>query len=140
MGVEHQDQHSRLPRRSQLCRSCTQDRRGGGAGDRAEIAEITAGDVTTINQVARLMAWLQQHGCIMEKLDRKAIEKKLLDPELMPVVRRVLELRLGGAQAAVKKIDALLARAGDDDRIRGVSDITAQQRADGPAKDFSRKT
>jgi DNA polymerase len=32
---------------------------------------------------------------------------------------RVLELRLGGAQSAVKKIDALLARAGDDDRVRG---------------------
>ena len=34
-------------------------------------------------------------------------------------MRRVLELRLGGAQAAVKKIDSLLARAGDDDRVRG---------------------
>jgi DNA polymerase bacteriophage-type len=34
-------------------------------------------------------------------------------------VQRVLELRLGGAQAAVKKIDALLARAGEDDRVRG---------------------
>ena len=33
-------------------------------------------------------------------------------------VRRVLELRLGGAQAAVKKIDALLQRAGDDNRVR----------------------
>ena len=84
-----------------------------------EIAEISSGDVTSINQVARLMAWLQRHGCIMEKLDRKSIEKKLLDPELVPVVRRALELRLGGAQAAVKKIDALLLRAGDDDRVRG---------------------
>ena len=44
-----------------------------------EIAEISSGDVTSINQVARLMAWLQRHGCIMEKLDRKSIEKKLLD-------------------------------------------------------------
>jgi len=34
-------------------------------------------------------------------------------------VRRVLELRAGGAQSAVKKINALLARAGADDRIRG---------------------
>ena len=34
-------------------------------------------------------------------------------------MRRVLELRAGGAQAAVKKIGALLARAGTDDRIRG---------------------
>ena len=55
----------------------------------------------------------------VKKLDRKAIEKLLLDPELPPAVQRVLELRLGGAQAAVKKIDALLARAGDDDRVRG---------------------
>ena len=39
--------------------------------------------------------------------------------QLPPPVQRVLELRLGGAQAAVKKIDALLARAGDDDRVRG---------------------
>ena len=44
----------------------------------------------------------------------------MLDTELLPPpVRRVLELRQGGAQAAVKKIDALLAHAGDDDRIRG---------------------
>ena len=85
----------------------------------AEIAELTAGDVTSINQIAKLQTWLQQHGCIMEKLDRKAIEKKLLDPELVPAVQQVLELRLGGAQAAVKKLDALLARAGDDDRVRG---------------------
>src|SRR5262249_22033813 len=39
--------------------------------------------------------------------------------ELAPQVRQALELRLGGAQAAVKKIDALLARAGSDDRVRG---------------------
>src|SRR5262249_10766839 len=84
-----------------------------------EIAERTAEEITSINQITKLMLWLQQHGCIMEKLDRKAIEKKLLDPELVPAVRRVLELRLGGAQAAVKKIDALLARAGNDDRVRG---------------------
>src|SRR5262245_5458134 len=85
----------------------------------AEITEITKGDVTTINQIDKLQAWLQQHKCIMETLGRKAIEKKLLDPELMPAVQRVLELRLGGAQAAAKKIAALLARAGDDDCIRG---------------------
>ena len=64
------------------------------------------------------------HGCrsraaSSQKLDRKAIEKQLLDEELPAPVRRALELRLGGAQAAVKKIDALLARAGDDDRVRG---------------------
>jgi DNA polymerase len=84
-----------------------------------ELAELTAGEITSINQIAKLQAWLQQHNCIMATLGRKAIEKKLLDPELIPAVQRVLELRLGGAQAATKKITALLARAGDDNRIRG---------------------
>ncbi len=85
----------------------------------AELAEITGGAVTGINQVARMLQWLQQQGCTAQKLDRKAIEKLLDKEELPSPVRRVLELRLGGAQAAVKKIDALLARAGDDDRVRG---------------------
>ncbi len=84
-----------------------------------EIAEITGGDVTSINQVARLTAWLQAHGCTLQKLDRATVERQLGKDDLPPTVRRALELRLGGAQAAVKKIDALLARAGADDRIRG---------------------
>ena len=65
-----------------------------------------------------MSAWLQQQNCPAKTLDKKAIEK-LLAGELSPPVRRVLELRQGGAQAAVKKLDALLARAGADDRVRG---------------------
>jgi len=86
-----------------------------------EIAEVTAGDITGVNQIAKLTAWLQDHGCSLQKLDRKAIQRQLEkgDDELSPTVRRVLELRLNGAQAASKKISALLARAGGDDRIRG---------------------
>jgi DNA polymerase len=86
-----------------------------------EITEITAGDITSINQIAKLTAWLQDHGCGLQKLDRKAIERQLQkgDDELPAPVRRLLELRLGGAQAATKKIGALLARAGADDRVRG---------------------
>jgi len=42
---------------------------------------------------------------MLRKLDKKAIEKLLRDAELLPPsVRRVLELRQGGAQAAVKKL------------------------------------
>ncbi len=85
----------------------------------AELAELTGGAVTGINQVARMLQWLQQQGCTAKKLDRKAIERQVDKEELSSPVRRVLELRLGGAQAAVKKIDSLLARAGDDDRVRG---------------------
>jgi DNA polymerase bacteriophage-type len=85
----------------------------------AEITEITKGAVTTISQVARLLSWLREQGCGLDNLGRRTIEKQLQADDLSPQVRRALELRLGGAQAAVKKIDALLLRAGDDDRVRG---------------------
>jgi len=85
----------------------------------AELTELTAGAVTGINQIAKLVEWLKVQGCEATSLDRKAIEKLLGDDELAPSVRRVLELRAGGAQAAVNKINALLAQAGADDRIRG---------------------
>jgi DNA polymerase len=85
----------------------------------AELAKITNGAVTTINQVARLKSWLAQQNCVVDSLDKDAIEK-LLNGEDLPIpVRRVLELRQGGAQAAAKKISALLARCGCGDRIRG---------------------
>jgi DNA polymerase bacteriophage-type len=84
-----------------------------------KLQELTGGDVTSINQVARLTAWLQDHGCSLRKLEKKSIERQLDKDDLSAPVRGVLELRLGGAQAATKKINALLARAGKDDRIRG---------------------
>ena len=33
----------------------------------AELAEITGGAVTGINQIAKLQAWLQQQGCTVEE-------------------------------------------------------------------------
>jgi DNA polymerase len=83
-----------------------------------ELAELTGGDITRISQVARLLAWLQREGCTLQTLNKAAVERQLGQDDLPPALRRALELRLGGAQAAVKKIDALLARAGEDDRIR----------------------
>jgi DNA polymerase bacteriophage-type len=84
-----------------------------------ELTEITKGAVTTISQVGRLLSWLREQGCDLDNLARKTIEKQLQADDLSLQVRRALELRLDGAQAAVKKIDALLLRAGDDDRVRG---------------------
>jgi hypothetical protein len=56
---------------------------------------------------------------MLDSLNRETIEKALEGDDLAPAVRRVLELRLDGGQAAVRKLDALLIRAGDDDRVRG---------------------
>jgi DNA polymerase len=86
-----------------------------------ELTELTGGAVTTINQVARLLEWVQSQDCQLQNLQREEIEELLQNElvELTAPVRQVLELRLSGAQAAAKKITAFLARAGADDRVRG---------------------
>jgi DNA polymerase bacteriophage-type len=85
----------------------------------AELLVLTGGAVTTLHQVARLKTWLTQQGCAVGALDKAAIEELLGSEQLPANVRRALEIRQGGAQAAAKKIDALLARCDRDDRIRG---------------------
>jgi DNA polymerase len=85
----------------------------------AELAGLTGGAITTVHQVARLKTWLGQQGCAVEALDKDAIEELLASEVLPGKVQRVLEIRQGGAQAAAKKIDSLLARCDRDDRIRG---------------------
>jgi DNA polymerase bacteriophage-type len=85
----------------------------------AELTYITGGTVTGINQIARLKAWLAKQNCVVDSLDKDAIEELLGKDDLPTPVRRVLELRQSGAQAATKKITSLLARCSDDGRIRG---------------------
>jgi DNA polymerase len=52
------------------------------------------------------------------KLDRRTVEQLLAQETLSPAARRVLELRLAGAQAAPKKLDSALVCADADDRVR----------------------
>jgi DNA polymerase len=85
----------------------------------AELTYVTNGAVTSINQIGKLKTWLAEQGCIVDSLDKDAITELLLKDGLPAPVRRVLELRQSGAQAAAKKITALLARCSDDGRIRG---------------------
>jgi DNA polymerase bacteriophage-type len=85
----------------------------------AELKQLTGGAVTTIFQVARLKQWLALQGYAVDCLDKTAIADLLESKDLPDAVRRVLLVRQGGAQAAAKKIDALLARCDADGRIRG---------------------
>src|SRR5262249_56289328 len=72
-----------------------------------------------MNRGGRVKTWLEGKNCVVDRLNRSAIEELIRGEDLPAPVRRVLELRQGGAQAAAKKITALLARCGSDDRIRG---------------------
>ena len=84
-----------------------------------ELAEVTGGAVTGVNQIDKLQAWFKQNGCAVKDLQKKTVATLLEDTELPPRVQRVLELRQDGGQAAAKKITTLLKRAGADGRVRG---------------------
>jgi DNA polymerase bacteriophage-type len=85
----------------------------------AEIIAITGGAVETAGQIERMQEWLAGCGVIVKSLDKKVLTKLLEDDELPDDCRQVIELRLGGAQSAAKKVDALLRRSHGDGRIRG---------------------
>jgi DNA polymerase bacteriophage-type len=85
----------------------------------AELTELT-GLVTSPNQTARILQWLNSRGYNPHKLDKKA-KAKLLSQTLPRDVQRVLELVAEGALKTIDKADALLASIGEDGRIRDPS-------------------
>jgi DNA polymerase len=84
-----------------------------------ELIRITAGELTSTDQVAAMLTWLAEHGCQVKDLRKPTLKHALYRKELDPVARRVIELRLGAAHAAAAKIDTLLAWQDTDHRVRG---------------------
>jgi DNA polymerase len=84
----------------------------------AEIAELTGGKITSINQVAKLTALLQERGHLVTGLTKKSVNT-LLAHEPEGDEKRLLELRQQGAQAAARKLDSLIAGIDADQRMRG---------------------
>ena len=84
----------------------------------AEIAELTGGTVTSANQVAKLQTFLQQRGHKVATLTKRSVSA-MLAHQPTPDVKRLLELRREGAQAAARKLDSLIAGIDADHRLRG---------------------
>jgi DNA polymerase len=82
------------------------------------ITEITGGKITSINQVAKLQAFLVDHGHNVASVTKRSVATLLAD-QPSDEIRQLLELRREGAQAAARKLDALLAGADADHRLRG---------------------
>jgi RecA-family ATPase len=83
-----------------------------------EIAKVTGGAVATINEVAKLIAWLRERGCEVPDVRKKTLQAALANGAA-PEVRRAMELRLAGAHAAARKLHTMQAWRGIDGRARG---------------------
>jgi DNA polymerase len=83
----------------------------------AEFRQITSLDST--NQVARFVAWLAAHGCIVTDVQKGTLKHALRRAGLASEVRRAIELRLELAHASAAKVEALRTWRGADGRVRG---------------------
>jgi DNA polymerase len=84
----------------------------------AEIRELTGGEITSINQVGKIQAFVHGHGHKLAGVTKRSVSA-VLAHEPGDGVRRILELRQEGARASTNKLESLFAGADDDNRLRG---------------------
>lgn len=72
------------------------------------------------NSREQLLTWLQANGGLIADLKKQTVEDALEDPDLPPLVRRMLEIRQGTSKTSTKKFVAMLQAVCLDGRIRGL--------------------
>jgi DNA polymerase len=83
-----------------------------------EMSSLTEGQITTANQVRRILAFARDRGHELQSLSKRSVSTVLANaPE--HDVRRLLELRRDGARASTRKLDTLFTGIDADDRLRG---------------------
>ena len=90
---------------------------------RKSLAQITGGEVNSISEVAKMLAWLRRNGLPdLPDLRAETVARVLKSPppSASEAALRVLELRADAAGLAIKKIDAMLACICPDGRMRGL--------------------
>ena len=83
----------------------------------AEMQQLTG--LENPNSVAQIKDWLLSVGVGVENLN-KATVTSMIETTPNPTVRRVLELRRLLGKTSTKKYQAMLAAAGQDNRVRGL--------------------
>jgi DNA polymerase len=83
-----------------------------------EIARLTDGEISSLNQVEKIKEFIRRHGHTIESLTRRST-CQILQNNPSDMVRQLLELRRLGARASTRKFDALLASVNADSRLRG---------------------
>ena len=86
-----------------------------------EIQDLTDNEVGAVSQRDQVLGYLlRAEGVHLPDLTRATLERYVDDPELSPLTREILRLRLDNAKAAVSKYAAALRTADPkDDRVRG---------------------
>jgi len=84
----------------------------------AQIRELTAGEVTSINQSVKLKEYLNSLGLPIEGIGKPVLDPLVNDPTIDPLAREIIDLRLASAKSSTAKYKAMLTRMDTDDRMR----------------------
>ena len=84
----------------------------------AEITEITGGEITSVHQRDKILAYCQANGSGITALGKRNVSA-VLAHKPSDAVGRLLELRREGARSSTAKFDALLFGVEADGRMRG---------------------
>jgi DNA polymerase len=87
----------------------------------AQLRDLTGGEIETTDQHEKIRLWVNAHGGQLTNMQAKSVQaelERLERAELLPEVRRILELRLESAQAAAAKPIRMRAWRCEDGRAR----------------------
>lgn len=84
-----------------------------------EMKAVTGGMVKKCSEVSNLMKFLHDNFYFPASLDKESISEMLGTWDLIPEVRRALEIRQEGGKTSVAKISKMLTMRADDGRMRG---------------------
>jgi DNA polymerase bacteriophage-type len=86
-----------------------------------QTVELTDGAVAKATQRDALLAHiLEEHGVDLPDMQASTLERRIEDPDLPPVVRELLAIRLQAGRNSSSKYSRLLKGVSDDGRLRGL--------------------
>lgn len=90
-----------------------------------EMRIVTGGYVPACSQPGKLVEWVQTQGVDLSSAGKADIVDLLAFDDVPQQVRKALEIRQEAAKTSVSKLNAMLAMANDDGRVRGTSNYHA---------------
>ncbi|CAK7259129.1 MULTISPECIES: DNA polymerase [unclassified Shinella] len=90
-----------------------------------EMRVVTGGYVPACSQPGKLVEWVQAQGVDLSSAGKADIVDLLAFDDVPQQVRKALEIRQEAAKTSVSKLNAMLAMANDDGRVRGTSSYHA---------------
>lgn len=85
---------------------------------RSAVRQLSHDTIMEVTQRAKMLKWLNEHGANLLNLKAPTIRDKLLQPDLNPKIRLMLEYRQGGSRTSTAKYLSMVKNVSGDHRAR----------------------